>query len=179
MAGVTPCVMGQPNTDWRIKKLLWFFATCNVLQVHVTVGIPIVFAAPTDTPSPSLRARNVPAIWVRKCLGTYQQATFHKIWSCDEILTKYALLCHDIIDPIMSQFCTSGDNRAVETNANLWPNVIIMLQVRGTWFCFSSYGLCAHKTFVQWVAGNGNCSCSPSDISWYNLILPCSISRSP
>ena len=53
---------------------------------------------------------------------------------------------------IRLQFCTSHDSSAVMTCAKLWPDCIIIFQLRAIWI-FAKFGLWAHKPFVKWVPG--------------------------
>ena len=53
-------------------------------------------------------------------------------------------------DQIRPQFCTCHDSWAVVTCAKLWPDWIITLHGRITFFLMR-LGLRAHKLFVKWV----------------------------
>ena len=55
----------------------------------------------------------------------------------------------DSNDRISSQFCTCHDSWAVMTCAKLWPDSIIIFQVKATWV-LTRFGLWAHVSFVQW-----------------------------
>ena len=79
---------------------------------------------------------------------------FHKgfISSWFKYCENFFCSSYDYNYQIWSQICTCHGSWAVVTCAKLWPDLIIIFQVKS--MCsFSRFGLSVHKPYVKWVTG--------------------------